>query len=160
MGDFNYSSISTGDACSTETTIPIWRFNKLQDFRYSGNTFSDVIPDGWVKINSEDLWVLVDSEIVSFAACPTPTPTQTPTMTPTPTPTTIINYYYDSTPVCDTINPFQNVVLDNDFCTATTITSSTVLSDGTYWITNGSVRRDITSSGGSYSFNGGCVACA
>jgi hypothetical protein len=93
---------------------------------------------------------------------PTPTNTGTPTVTPTntPTPTTIINYYYDSTPVCDTINPFQNVVLDNDFCTATTITSSTVLSDGTYWITNGSVRRDITASGGSYSFNGSCVACA
>jgi hypothetical protein len=93
---------------------------------------------------------------------PTPTNTGTPTVTPTntPTPTTIINYYYDSTPVCDTINPFQNVVLDNDFCTATTITSSTVLSDGTYWITDGSVRRDITASGGSYSFNGSCVACA
>jgi hypothetical protein len=90
----------------------------------------------------------------------TPTNTGTPTNTPTPTTTTIINYYYDSTPVCDTINPFQNVVLDNDFCTATTITSSTVLSDGTYWITNGSVRRDITASGGSYSFNGSCVACA
>jgi hypothetical protein len=158
MGDFNYSSISTGDACSTDITIPIWRFNKLQDFRYSGNTFSDVIPDGWVKVNSSDLWVLVDSEVVNFATCPTPTPTQTPTMTPTPT--TIINYYYDSTPVCDTINPFQNVVLDNDFCSATTITSSTVLSDGTYWITNGSVRRNITASGGSYSFNGDCVACA
>ena len=90
----------------------------------------------------------------------TETPTNTPTNTPTPTTTTIINYYYDSTPVCDTINPFQNVVLDNDFCSATTITSSTVLSDGTYWITDGSVRRDITASGGSYSFNGGCVACA
>ena len=85
MGDFNYSSISTGDACSTDITIPIWRFNKLQDFRYSGNTFSDVIPDGWVKINSSDLWVLVDSEIVNFAICPTPTPTQTPTNTSTPT---------------------------------------------------------------------------
>jgi hypothetical protein len=85
MGDFNYSSISTGDACSTDITIPIWRFNKLQDFRYSGNTFSDVIPDGWVKVNSSDLWVLVDSEIVNFATCPTPTPTQTPTNTSTPT---------------------------------------------------------------------------
>jgi hypothetical protein len=89
----------------------------------------------------------------------TPTNTGTPTNTPTPTTTTIINYYYDSTPVCDTINPFQNVVLDNDFCSATTITSSTVLSDGTYWITDGSTRRDITASGGSYSFNGSCIAC-
>jgi hypothetical protein len=111
---------------------------------------------------------LLESDITQItlynAPTPTPTPTNTGTPTQTPTntqtPTTIINYYYDSTPVCDTINPFQNVVLDNDFCTATTITSSTVLSDGTYWITNGSVRRDITASGGSYSFNGSCVACA
>ena len=195
MGNFNYSSISTGDACSTDITIPIWRFNKLQDFRYSGNTFSDVIPDGWVKVNSSDLWVLVDSEIVNFATCPTPTPTQTPTNTstptptntetptqtptntetptntptntetptntPTPTPTTPLTLYYNTTPTCDTINPFNNVVLDNDFCSATTITSTTVLPDGNYWIVDSlSGRRDITASSGTYTFNGTCVGCA
>jgi hypothetical protein len=90
----------------------------------------------------------------------TPTNTSTPTQTMTPTQTTPLTLYYNTTPTCDTINPFNNVVLDNDFCSATTITSSTVLSNGTYWITDGSTRRDITASGGSYSFNGSCIACA
>ena len=98
---------------------------------------------------------------------PTPTNTETPTNTPTPTntetptPTTPLTLYYNTTPTCDTINPFNNVVLDNDFCSATTITSTTVLSDGTYWIVDSlSGRRDINASSGTYTFNGPCVGCA
>jgi len=91
----------------------------------------------------------------------TPTNTQTPTNTPTPTPTTPLTLYYDTTPNCFTTNPFNNVVLDNDLCSATTITSTTVLPDSTYWITDGlSGRRDITASSGIYTFNGPCVGCA
>ena len=157
VGNFNFSSVSIGEACSTDETIPYWRFNKLTNYIFSGNSFSDVIPEGWLKVNSSDLYVIVDSELVNYDVCPTPTPTQTPTMTPT-TPLTL---YYNTTPTCDTINPFNNVVLDNNFCSATTITSSTVLPDGTYWIVDTlSGRRDVTASSGTYTFNGGCVGCA
>jgi hypothetical protein len=114
---------------------------------------------------------LLESDItrITLYNAPTPTPTSTPTNTPTPTntetptptPTTPLTLYYNTTPTCDTINPFNNVVLDNDFCSATTITSTTVLSDGTYWVTDGlSGRRDITASSGTYTFNGTCVGCA
>lgn len=91
---------------------------------------------------------------------PTPTPSITPTHTPTPTPTTPLTLYYDFTPVCDTINPFENVIMDGDLCSATTITSSTVLSNGNYWITDGSSRREIIASSGTYTFIDFCVGCA
>ena len=92
----------------------------------------------------------------------TPTQTETPTNTPTPTitPSTIVTYYYDSLPNCLTTNEFETVVLDNEFCLATTITSSTVLPDGDYWITDGVLRRLVTSSSGEYSFSSSCVGCA
>lgn len=92
----------------------------------------------------------------------TQTPTQTNTGTPTPTPTNlpITTYYYSTNPVCISSDIFENVVLDNDFCDSTTITSSTVLPDGSYTIGDGSVRRNIIASGGLYSFTGGCAACA
>ena len=91
----------------------------------------------------------------------TPTQTGTPTQTPTPTQTTPLTLYYNTTPICDTINPFNNVVLDNNFCSATTITSTTVLPDGTYWIVDSlSGRRDIVVNSGTYTFNGPCVGCA
>jgi len=93
---------------------------------------------------------------------PTNTSTQTPTntSTPTPTPTTIVNYYYNSSPICDTISLLVNVVLDDEFCLATTITSDTVLPDGSYWMTDGSTRRLISVSSGLITFSGSCVACA
>jgi hypothetical protein len=91
---------------------------------------------------------------------PTNTITPTQTTTNTPTPTSLVNYYYSTNPVCISSDSFDNVVLDGDFCSSTTITSTTVLSDGTYSIGNGSVRRNITASGGSYSFAGSCAACA
>lgn len=92
---------------------------------------------------------------------PTPTNTETPTQTPTITPTTPLTLYYNSTPTCDTTNPFENVVMDGDLCSATTITSSTVLPDGTYWIVDVLLgRRDVIAISGTYTFNGGCVACA
>ena len=100
--------------------------------------------------------------VVVVAPTPTPTQTETPTNTPTPTitPSTIVTYYYDSLPNCLTTNEFETVVLDNEFCLATTITSSTVLPDGDYWITDGVLRRLVTSSSGEYSFSSSCVGCA
>ena len=154
----------TGTPLATETTTPTPTETETPTPTPTGTIGATPTETETPTPTPTETEVLTPTPTETETPTPTPTPTNTgtPTVTPTntPTPTTIINYYYDSTPVCDTINPFQNVVLDNDFCTATTITSSTVLSDGTYWITNGSVRRDITASGGSYSFNGSCVACA
>jgi hypothetical protein len=100
-------------------------------------------------------------EVLEPAPTPTPTNTETPTNTPSPTPTnpTIINYYYSTDPLCISLDSFDNVVLDNDFCDSTTITSTTVLLDGTYWIGEGDIRRQITATSGSYSFIIDCVAC-
>jgi hypothetical protein len=130
--------------------------------------------------------IIIIPPIPTSTPTPTPTPSSTPTQTPTqevlinailigedeylsvgdneyliftgPTPTT--NYYYSTSPVCISSDFFQDVILDGDFCTSTTITSRTELPDGTYWISDSATRRNITALGGLYSFNGDCVGCA
>lgn len=183
FSDICKSEFNSGAVCECPQVATIWGNNPV--FSDSTAFFSDPSgpntgnPSGWYLIDGIEYELSSDcgigcttgATIVSTSVCPvtptptptnTETPTQTPTntSTPTPTPTTTINYYYDSSPVCDTINPFENVVLDNDFCSATTITSTTSLPDGDYWLTEGSNRRLITSNLGSYTFSSICVACA
>ena len=139
----------------------VFPFNYVSDYTYG--TYNCYVP---IYGYTYTLTVLeptpTPTTTVTPTNTPTPTTTTTPTNTPTPTPTptTPLTLYYDTTPNCFTTNPFNNVVLDNDLCSASIITSTTVLPNGTYWITDGSVRRNITSSGGSYNFNGDCVGCA
>lgn len=157
------SGVTFNDACSQLIpSITIYGEYAIFD---ENITFYDTIVgpnigvlNGYFNNNQTVVNLVNNVETGGFSLCPSITPTSTPT--PTLTPSTTINYYYSTNPVCVSPDSFENVVLDNDFCDSTTITSSTVLPDGSYTIGDGSVRRNIIASGGLYSFTDGCVACA
>lgn len=177
-----HSESNSGTVCDCPQVATIWGNNPV--FSASTAFFSDPSgpntgdPSGWYAIDGIEyelssgcgIGCTTGATIVDVSICPvTPTPTTTQTQTPTPTntttptntPTPLVNYYYSTNPVCISSDSFENVVLDGlDLCSSSTITSTTILSDGSYWIGDGSYRRSVTASGGLYSFDGSCIACA
>lgn len=155
-----FSGTTSNDAClqiNIPTTIYGDDSSFDQNIQFYNDSFGPVTIDMTGFYNYEQVVVELDSIGTSgiFEICSTPTPTVT--QTPSPTPPVVL--YYNSSPVCSFTNQLENVVIDGTLCDATTITSSTLLSDGSYWITDGVFRRSISASSGTYSFDGSCVAC-
>jgi len=155
-----FSGVTSDDVClQINPSVTIYGDESIfdQNTQFYNDVIGSVTIDMSGFYNYEQVVVELDSNGTSgiFQLCSTPTPT--PTMTPTATLPIVL--YYNISPVCSLIDSLDNVVMDDVLCDATTISSTTVLSDGDYWITDGTTRRLVSVSSGSYSFSSSCVAC-
>ena len=93
-----------------------------------------------------------------------------PTTTTTTTTAAPVHYNRSSTGLLidNSCDNWQNnrsavnsvVLIGGDFCAATSFTTSSVISNGNYWISNGSYSRRFSAAGGVFTFTSSCAACA